>query len=442
MAGGDEAKGNSGGDMIDSVQRQLAGYVVNEVEFERQFALIQRQLTEQGKRSVEVQADLGESAVVRSLREKVRLQEELIRMLQEKNRFLVERITQLESEREELVNEVERCQSRLGVETVEVEAQVPEDGVGEDRLTDLLGRIEGLAGRRVSRTGCESQSRVREVAAPVVVNQASNLVNSLQAVSLIAPFAGKSHENVESFLQNICDVGRLCQWPDGFLVNVVKLKLAGDARTFVESVSSLRDASHFEVLAQGLRQRFMDKRGASYYRDQLFTMRQKSGEGYDAYADRIRAVSCKTYKLTGDAVRDEVLLEEAEARAVDVFVRGIDPQIGGEVKVSFPRTLHEAVRLAMLREEAKRFVAAPTRNREQKQVFTQEVKCGRCKRNGHRADECLAPYCPHCRSMGHLGMHCPKNLDRRMGSRGKGQRRWGNDQGAGAATPPGPQSKR
>lgn len=434
---------NDVGNIVDSLPQQVSNLVVGQAEFERQYAHLQKQLAEQQARNVDVQVDIGESAAFRVLKETVNLQREQITLLLEKNRSLVERITQLDVQCEDLADMVRRYQSRLVVDTVEAETQTPEYEVEEDRLSDLLGHIEGLAVKGGVKR--EPLNKVGEVAATPVANSVVSLTNSFPAVNFIATFSGKNNENVESFLQNIRDVGRLCQWPDGFLVNVLRLKLMGDARTFVESVAALRDATHFEVLAQGLIQRFTDKRGTSYYRDQLSTMRQKAGEGYDAYADRIRSISCKTYTLTGDAVRNEVLLEEAEARAVDVFIRGIDPQIGGEVKVSSPTTLHEAVRLAMLREEARRFVAAPMRSREPKRVFAQEARCGRCKRDGHNADECLAPYCPHCRSMGHLGMHCRQNQNRQRhnrydtrANRGNSQNRQGNGRGAGVATPPRP----
>lgn len=151
------------------------------------------------------------------------------------------------------------------------------------------------------------------------------------------------------------------------------MKLSGDARVYIESVETLRNASTFDTLAAGLAERCSDKRGISYYRDQLSTLRQKQGEGFEAFADRIRSVSCRTYTLGTDAVRNEILLEEAELRAIDVFIRGINPKYGGKIKVASPRSLHEAVRLAILREEADRFVSVPTRANKSRNIIVAAV---------------------------------------------------------------------
>lgn len=145
-------------------------------------------------------------------------------------------------------------------------------------------------------------------------------------------------------------------WRVHFLLNVARLKLSGDAHSYFESVDAPRYASTFDNLAHGFSERYSDKRGVSHYRDRLSTLQQKPNEGFEVLADRIRAVPCHTYTLRADATRNKVSIEEAEARGIDVFIRGISPQIGSEVKVASPTSLQEAVQIALPRVEAGRFV--------------------------------------------------------------------------------------
>lgn len=274
-----------------------------------------------------------------------------------------------------------------------------------------------------------------------IASTSGSLSSTLPAVSFIPSFAGKSQENVNTFLQNVKDTGRVCAWPDEFLLNVTRMKLVGDARSYVESVESLRNATNFSTLETGLAERYSDKRSPSYYRDKLSTLRQKHGEEFEAFADRIRAVSCKTYIMSSDPVRNDVLLEEAELRSIDTFIRGIDPKIGGEIKISSPRTLHEAVRLAMLREEASRFVTMPSRETERKHVLATTVNCSRCRKTGHIADDCRAPSCSYCERIGHTGQHCYKKAkaQRKKGKAAPPKKsKTENWQGAGESASPGP----
>lgn len=248
-------------------------------------------------------------------------------------------------------------------------------GVSEPEAVRLL--LEKVAQLTADNTDLRNKLREKE-------DRVSQVGLSSQGVDpaaagLIIPFSGKVSEDVVSFLEDLSTAAEMGGWSDAQLLQVAKLRLSGEAKTFVRCTEALRNAVTFRELEQGLLQRYKKQNSARFFREKLASLVKKSNESMEEFADRIRRVNVNTYELGNSDEANRVLLQEAEQRALDAFLRGIPAEMSRRVRSGAPADLHAALRLATEYEE----IDLATGVQNKRSIFSTEVRCFSCGRTGH-----------------------------------------------------------
>lgn len=172
----------------------------------------------------------------------------------------------------------------------------------------------------------------------------------------IKDWSGQSQTKpVTEFLTQIEQCARLSNWSDEDKVNIVKVKLTGEARQFVNGRDQLTDENmRFEVLKAALVDRFSEKLPARYYYNLLHEASQGKEETPIQFLDRCRALSSKTIRRSLDPTEQRILKEEAEYRLLTSFIYGMRGEAGRELRIRNPETLEQALTIATVVYNAKK----------------------------------------------------------------------------------------
>lgn len=211
-------------------------------------------------------------------------------------------------------------------------------------------------------------------------------------VSVIPTFNGDERESVADFISKIEDVGLISGWTSDYKIVVAKLKLKGTAFSFSKSDEACLSATSLQELQRALEDRFKEKLPDHFYFEQLANIRQEKGENIENYSDRVKQLSKKTIRCTRNEEVDKVLREEGDRRAMEAFTRGLFGELGKQVRIRFPKTLQEAVTLAIAIRDVERRPSHEQSNSMSKNVFLtpnqQIVQCRNCNKFGHKQYEC------------------------------------------------------
>lgn len=177
---------------------------------------------------------------------------------------------------------------------------------------------------------------------------------SFELVSVLPSFSGDDSERVGEFLARINEVGSLSNWTETNKLVIAKLKLSGTAQTFCKTDELCKNATTLHELQNALESRFKDNLPDHYYLEQLACIRQEKGETIERYADRVKILGSKTFKPTQNAEVDNALRKEGDRRSMDAFTRGLFGELGRQVRIRFPKSLQEAVTLAIAMRDVER----------------------------------------------------------------------------------------
>lgn len=280
----------------------------------------------------------------------------------------------------------------------------------EEAIQSLVDQVAQLRADNYQLNKQLSECRQMGTVSPVIDSAAA---------ALVTPFSGKPGEDIFSFFDDLASAAKLGLWTDDQLLQMTKLRLTGEAKNHVLYNEQLRNAMTFDELKKGLLQRFQKQNSSRFFREQLNAMSMKQNETIENFVDRIRRINANTYQLTDSDEANKIILQEAERRALDVFLRGLPADLSRRVRAEFPETLAEAVTRATAFVE----IDTVTRARERRNVFS--TRCFRCDRQGHIARNCNVPQCRFCHRVGHLDRDCraKRDSDRRRPLNDKGSPR-------------------
>lgn len=298
---------------------------------------------------------------------------------------------------------------KMGKETVAKEDPAARDATTLEAIQSLVNQVAQLKN--------DNTRLMQEIGN---IRQGGTVFPSLDssAANLVTPFSGKPGEDVTAFFDNLLAASKVGLWTDEQLLQITKLRLVGEAKAHVLYNEELRNALTFDELKTGLLKRFQRQNSTRFYREKLNTISQRQNETLDSYVDRIRKVNINTYQLTDNDMVNKVILQEAESRALDTFLRGLPAEMSRRVRAEFPKSLDEAVSLATAFEE----IDVATRAKERRSIFPAGVRCFRCDQQGHIAKNCRIPQCRFCHKIGHLDKDCraKRDSDRRRPLNGGG----------------------
>lgn len=256
---------------------------------------------------------------------------------------------------------------------------------------------------------------------------------NFELVGSIEPFTGDRPDAINRFFESIENVGELSHWTDEEKLKIAKLKLSGPALNFTRTGDQARLAT-YEDLKKLLSERFCDKAPSHCYFQQLSEIQQRRGETIEGFADRVRALTEKTIRVTANAEVNAALREEGDRRALEAFVRGLLGPVREQTRLKFPETLRDAVATAVAIEH----ILQPRQySQGERRVLHTEVTCYNCHQAGHVSRECKVTRgsgesrpriltCWRCHRKGHKRADCRVKLQNV--SAGK---RPGNDNGDG-----------
>jgi hypothetical protein len=178
----------------------------------------------------------------------------------------------------------------------------------------------------------------------------------LSLAASIKEWSGQSQAKpVTEFLTQIEQCARVSNWDHDDIVNILKAKLTGEARQFVNGRDELTDEKvRYEVLKAALVDRFSEKLPARYHYNLLHEATQRKEESPIQFLDRCRALSLKTVRKSADPTEQRILKEEADFRLLTSFMYGMRGEAGRELRIRNPETLDQALSIATVVYNAKK----------------------------------------------------------------------------------------
>ena len=110
----------------------------------------------------------------------------------------------------------------------------------------------------------------------------------------------------------------------------------------------------WETFKEAFRQRYRETHTSQYHFTQLQTARQARNESPQQFADRCRSLARKVMLQSADPQIQRIHKENADRMLLASFVSGLGSSIGHQVRISCPRSLPEALNLALVVQEAER----------------------------------------------------------------------------------------
>ncbi|PNF39365.1 hypothetical protein B7P43_G17748 [Cryptotermes secundus] len=152
---------------------------------------------------------------------------------------------------------------------------------------------------------------------------------------------------VTEFISQVEQCARLSNWSREDLTDIVRAKLIGEARVFINGRDHLAGENvSYEELKAALVDRFSEKLPARYHYNQLHEAAQGREETPIQFLDRCRALSQKTVRKSADPTEQRILREDAETRLLTIFVYGLRGETGHELRIRNPDSIEQALAMA------------------------------------------------------------------------------------------------
>jgi hypothetical protein len=126
------------------------------------------------------------------------------------------------------------------------------------------------------------------------------------------------------------------------------LKLTNTARDFYNGTQELHDSKiSWTAFKADFFHRFRDVRTDQYHFTQLQLARQKKDEWPQEFADRYRRLARKTVPQVEDPTTQKLHYGQTERMLLATFTSGLIGNPGRQVRYSMPRTMEEALQIAI-----------------------------------------------------------------------------------------------
>jgi hypothetical protein len=213
----------------------------------------------------------------------------------------------------------------------------------------------------------------------------------LSTVALIPKWSGTdSSVSLGEFFEKIESAGKLGNWSDTDKLQVATLKLTELAKIFYSSNVQLQNPEISWKDFKGCFQaRFKEVHTDQYHFIRLQTARQGRDETPQAFADRCRSLANKTVPKVADPTVQKLHYDHADRMLLAAFISGLSGNPGQQVRFRMPRSLEEALQIAVTVHEAE----AEEKRRETfyADVEPRERRVGRVGHPWHRKSQVQPP---------------------------------------------------
>jgi hypothetical protein len=213
----------------------------------------------------------------------------------------------------------------------------------------------------------------------------STVPKDLSLVSLIPKWSGTEKSvPLADFFESIESTARVGNWTETDKIQIAILKLTDSAKSFYSGNLELHSPDitweNFKVQFQ---KRFRDVHTDQFHFIQLQTARQKRDETPQEFADRCRSLAQKTVPKVEDPVLQKFHFDQAQRMLLAAYVSGLVGNPGQQVRFRMPKTLEEAVQIAVTVHEAE-----AQEKRDAAFYFTPRITCENCGKFGHSSAQC------------------------------------------------------
>lgn len=253
---------------------------------------------------------------------------------------------------------------------------------------------------------------------PVVNNGA------VMCLDIVPTYDGQG--SIGDFMSIIEETAILANWSDRQKTCIVRLKLRGKAKQFIDSEPELQTTADWAKLKQELRTQFSRPCVKGSAIKNFIECRQRIGETCRQYLTRLKLLANKTLELTGDATDDAADRRKLEKDISTQFVLGLVHPLKQRVLSKNPSNLTAALECAEQEESIENLIHSST-SREcravklnQQNVQPKKYYCNICKKPGHTDNYCRNAnsrnlrqvrtrnnLCFKCNKPGHYQRDCP-----------------------------------
>lgn len=148
---------------------------------------------------------------------------------------------------------------------------------------------------------------------------------------------------LEKFFRSLEKAASAGTWNEATTLNVLKLKLEGDADDFIQYSEEAQKTTSLETIKQLLEDRFGDPTPKTILRLRFLECTMEEGELVTQFAVRCN----KAFKATLERGSESgATYEKAKLELRDVFILGLKEELSSHIKMKSPETFEEAVKLA------------------------------------------------------------------------------------------------
>ncbi len=241
-----------------------------------------------------------------------------------------------------------------------------------------------------------------------IVTPAPALFTGIESV---ATFDGS--KSPKEFIEQVNGVAKLANWTEEQKITIVKLRLRGNAKRFVDSDPTLETAS-WEALAQALQRQFRHLKFPGQALQQFLHCQQLHGESAREYLVRLKLIANQTVDWSNDAAKKKFQEDKLNEDILQQFMFNLRMPVKQRVLSTSPTTLSAALDCA----EKEELIERVTRGTTKIQALDAEPKrCSKCQKEGHYSSDCrnnrAQGSCFICGQLGHYAENCPRKREKR-----------------------------